>query len=808
MLLMEEKTLCSVVDSVYRRALESADQKIRVLHVDDEEDFLKTTKQILEMHSPFQVETAPSVKKAIKKLEEKEFDVIVSDYQMPKTNGLEFLNQLRENGNNIPFVLFTGRGREEVAIKALNLGADYYINKTGHPETVYPQLSHYILQAVQKRTAEERLRYKVDFESVIVHISSRFVNPADFDEAINESLADMGKISGASRVYIFLLRKNGVILDNMYEWCESGVTPQIEKLKNLPVDVVPWWMKQLYDGKTIHITDVSLMPPEAKAEKEILENQGIKSVVVLPIAVSGELVGFIGLDNVTKTGAWSSDDVALLQVASGLIGSSLERKKSEELYRTVFENTGTVMCIIEDDMTISMVNRRFEELSGYSRDEVEGKKWTDFVTGECLERMQRYHEARRCSSEKPPNHYSFSFITKNGQIKTGLLTIELMPGTNQSVASILDITERKKTEEKLKESERTYRLLTENVTDLTYIQDMNLNVTYVSPSVEKMSGYTPEELLKLRPDKFMTPESFERGVADFKEAISLAAEGRDSEIPLKQYEYIRKDGSTFWGELRMKLLRDSKNNVVGIQGTLRDITERKNAEESLNKIMKELMMINEKLSVVGKLTRHDARNKLSVIANNVYLAKKQLTSNRNISEYLDAVESAVDQMEKIFSFAKTYEMLGAEDLSYVNVKTCVDEAVSLFSGMNGIKLVNDCSGLTVLADSLLRQLFYNLIDNSLKYGEKVSQIGVYYERTDRLKLIYEDNGVGIPIDEKEKVFKERYGKGTGYGLYLIRKICEAYGWVITETGKYGKGAQFTMTIPKMDENKKLAYKLG
>ena len=111
--------------------------------------------------------------------------------------------------------------------------------------------------------------------------------------------------------------------------------------------------------------------------------------------------------------------------------------------------------------------------------------------------------------------------------------------------------------------------------------------------------------------------------------------------------------------------------------------------------------------------------------------------------------------------------------------------------------------MAVVADSLLRQLFYNLIDNTLKYGEKVSQIRVYYEEdAEHLKLIYEDDGVGIPRQEKETIFKEGYGKGTGYGLYLIQKICEAYGWTIRETGVPGKGARFTMTIPKTSKLKK------
>jgi len=97
----------------------------------------------------------------------------------------------------------------------------------------------------------------------------------------------------------------------------------------------------------------------------------------------------------------------------------------------------------------------------------------------------------------------------------------------------------------------------------------------------------------------------------------------------------------------------------------------------------------------------------------------------------------------------------------------------------------------VLADSLLQQLFYNLIQNSLNHGERVTEIRIRYEEMgkDVLRLIYEDDGIGIPEAEKERIFEEGYGRGTGYGLYLIRKICEVYGWTIQETGKHGKGAQ-------------------
>lgn len=132
-----------------------------VLHVDDEPDFLESTKKILEMNAPLRVYTATSVDDAIEILKTKKVDVIVSDYEMSVENGLEFLRELRETKSGIPFFLFTGRGREEVAIEALNIGADGYFNKFGKPATVYGQLLHAIFSCVKaKRADDDLLKFK------------------------------------------------------------------------------------------------------------------------------------------------------------------------------------------------------------------------------------------------------------------------------------------------------------------------------------------------------------------------------------------------------------------------------------------------------------------------------------------------------------------------------------------------------------------------------------------------------------------------------------------------------------------------
>ncbi len=117
------------------------------MHVDDDPSVQEITKLMLQdLNSSFEIDWACCVADGSKKLASEHYDVIVSDYEMPQKDGLHFLKELRESKNEIPFILFTGKGREEVAIQALNLGAEAYINKQGNPETVYGELYHSILK--------------------------------------------------------------------------------------------------------------------------------------------------------------------------------------------------------------------------------------------------------------------------------------------------------------------------------------------------------------------------------------------------------------------------------------------------------------------------------------------------------------------------------------------------------------------------------------------------------------------------------------------------------------------------------------
>ncbi|RNI12432.1 GAF domain-containing protein [Methanohalophilus sp. RSK] len=195
---------------------------------------------------------------------------------------------------------------------------------------------------------------KFAIEDTISSVSSLFIAPDNIDSAIVKSLGKIGNLCGASRAYLFLFHDHGKVMDNTHEWCMEGVDPQKEHLQELPVDMFPWWMQRLRKGEYIHITDVSSLPIEASAEREILEMQHIKSLIVLPVYVDGKISGFIGMDNVIGTGKWNEEDVSMLQVVSTVIGQGLKSERAEKELRKKADFEHLISEISSDFVTLSV----------------------------------------------------------------------------------------------------------------------------------------------------------------------------------------------------------------------------------------------------------------------------------------------------------------------------------------------------------------------------------------------------------------------------------------------------------------------
>jgi PAS domain S-box-containing protein len=249
-------------------------------------------------------------------------------------------------------------------------------------------------------------------------------------------------------------------------------------------------------------------------------------------------------------------------------------RASEQLYRTIFESTGTAAIIIEEDTTIGLANNEWINLSGYSHEELEGKmSWTQFIVEEDLDRMKDYHHKRRVSTDAAPGRYEFRFVRKNGEIRDMINSVAMIPGTKKSIASMMDITDRRQAEKALIESEENNRLLLELAPDAFFQGDENGFFIQGNKRAISLTGYSKEELLKLNVKDLFAPSLLNQKPLRF----DLLDKG---ETIIQERELIRKDGTSRIVEMNSRRM---PNNTY--QTFVRDITERKHAEKILQDII-------------------------------------------------------------------------------------------------------------------------------------------------------------------------------------------------------------------------------
>jgi PAS domain S-box-containing protein len=360
------------------------------------------------------------------------------------------------------------------------------------------------------------------------------------------------------------------------------------------------------------------------------------------------------------------------------------------------------------------------------------------------------------------------------------------------------IYERYKAEAFLQASEQRWSTTLNSIGDAVIATNLSGFITFMNIEAEKLTGWKLSEATqKPLTDVFKIVNEYSR--LEVTDPVTKVLE-TGQVIGLANHTIlIRKDQSEVAIDDSGAPIRNLKGEITGVVLVFRDITQRRQAEQLVHDNFEKIQAANEKLRVVGGLTRHDVRNKLSIINGNVHLLKKKLGADSQLSPYLKNIESSTAMAERLFEFGKLYERIGAEQPEKTDAGQCFNEAAALMPELHSIEVANECRGLIVVADSLLQQVFYNFIDNSLKHGKKVTKIRLSsIQEKNAIKLVYEDNGAGISPENKAKLFTEGFstGNGTGLGLAIIKKILQVYGWTIVEDGVFGKGSRFVITIPK------------
>ena len=767
---------------------------ISILYVDDESGLLEICKFFLEQSRLFIVDIITSVPAALTLMNSKNYDAIISDYQMPEMDGIEFLKVVRKQFGDIPFILFTGRGREEVVIEAINNGADFYLQKGGEPEAQFAELSHKIGLAVRRkqterslRDSERRLSDIIDFLPDATFAIDRSGHVIAWNHAIEEMTgfhsSDMlgkGKYEYAIPFYGFRRQllidlidesdeKNAQFYSDIYRTGNSLTAqtnlahPKGHQISVL-IKVCP-----LYNRKgeiTGAIETIRDITDRKRAEEELLKKNEELNASYQQIYATEEALR-LNLDDLTR------QEMAL--------------RVSEERYRNVVEDQTEFISRFLPDGTHVFVNEAYCRYFGLKRDEILGHRFRPNIPAEDQERVGGFFKS--LTPDHPLDIIEHRIIMQGGGVRwqrwsdRAIFNPSGMVTEYQSVGR--DITEYKQAEEALQQSESRWRQWLEQAPVPMALYKLDGTVLFTNKQFVGIVGWSVNDIPHLDywwrsvyPDLQYRQQQKEAWEKRIRTSISQGVY-----IEPLETRIFCKDGVTRILEFSGLVIGDT------ILVTYYDLTNRKSVEEALRQA-------NNKLILLFSITRHDITNQLSLLkANLTILEKKQ--PDISFSKYFQNIMTAAERITAMIQFTKTYEEIGVKAPVWQNCRTLVDTAAKQVP-LGKVMVKNDIpAGTYVLADPLIVKVCYNLMDNAVRYGGKITTIRFsVQESVDGHLIICEDNGDGVPTDEKKRIFERGFGKNTGLGLFLAHEILSITEITIAETGEPGKGARFEMTVPK------------
>ncbi len=339
---------------------------------------------------------------------------------------------------------------------------------------------------------------------------------------------------------------------------------------------------------------------------------------------------------------------------------------------------------------------------------------------------------------------------------------------------VQDITERKKADQALQESEDRYRAVADFAYDWEYWIAPGGEFIYVSPSCERITGYRPEEFA-LDKDLLVTI-THANDRAKISDHLAVAQGLKPGHGNL-EFRIITRNGEERWIGHECQPVYNNNGEYLGRRGSNRDITDRKRAEEALRQV-------NKKLNLLSSITRHDINNQLMSVNGFLELLHEKVP-DPTLENYFTRITNASSRIESMIKFTKTYENIGVNEPTWQEIRALID-AASKDVSWGKIQIANDLPACSeIYADPLIIKVFYNLMDNATKYGgEGMTTIRFSSgESESGLVIVCEDDGAGISFEDKKHLFERGFGKNTGFGLFLSREILAITGITINETSK-------------------------
>ncbi len=649
---------------------------ITVLYVDDEPGLLEVGKLYLERHGEFHVETVTSAKDALRVIRTGNYDAIISDYQMPEMNGIDLLKEVRASGNPIPFIIFTGRGREEVVIQALNEGADFYLQKGGEPASQFAELVHKVRQAVHQRRAEIRIRDHERLEADILNFLPDATFAIDTRGVVIAWNRAIERMTGIAAEYIvgkgnyeyalpFYHERRPILIDlvlrddpataEKYPFIQREGNTLFSEITiphfNNGLGAVLWFTASpLYNtrGEVIGAIESIREITERKrvvealneSERRFRELAEMLPQVIFETDTSGMLTyanriafemfgyaeddlqkGLNALDMIAPedrdravasffeilekgsikqeqreyralrrdgstfpVSIYSSPVVRDGSIAGvrGIIVDITDLKRAEEKlreneqnYRLLFETATEGILVAQGDRMVH-VNPALVRILGYPVEVLTSRPFTDFIHPDDREKVMARH-IQRMSGGVPPTGYTFRILRADGSVRWLWInsTSITWSGKPASLSFITDMTEQKKAEMDLLSTNREYANLLDQIQDVYYRSDNDGRLTKASKSWATLLGYDDLSSCigrSIADDFYANPPDRKSLLDD----LSTHGKVTNYEVMLK-----KRDGSPVLVETSSHLFYDSDGNILGVEGTFRDITERKRQESTL-----------------------------------------------------------------------------------------------------------------------------------------------------------------------------------------------------------------------------------
>jgi PAS domain S-box-containing protein len=714
---------------------------ISVLCVDDEPAILDIEKEFLEKEGEVHVETVSSASMAIDAFQHHFYDAVVADYLMPEMNGIQLLQQLRLQ-SGVPFILFTGKGREEIAVQAINNGADFYVQKGGNPVAEFYEITNKIKQAVQRRRTEQLLK-----ES-----EQKFRTFADFTY-------DWEYWESSDNRYIYMSpsckRVTGYTPEEFFD--DPGLINRI-----VLADDRHWW--------ETHQSEAEISMDMSSVEFRILTKSGdirwISHRCQPVFDINGNSLG-------RRTG---NTDITNRK------NTEMVLVENEERYRSLFEGAAEGIVIADlKTKNILHVNPALCTMLGFSENELRSLRFKDIHPKESRDVIMGEFDALARGDKI--SLFSIPCLRKDSSVfyaDFGASRL-LIDGRPCIVGYFTDITEKKRAEDALKLSEIRYRRLFESAKDGILILDFETgSIMDANPFLLDLIGYPLDFILdkKICDIGFITDKSlYEQSFAQLK---------KEKYIRFENLPFATKDDRSISVEFVSNVYTVDHQKVI--QCNIRDITERRKAEEAL-------ILANKKLNLLSSITRHDILNQLTALYGYIELSN-MVVKDAMMKRFIEPEKNITHTIRRIISFTKDYQDVGIKRPQWQNLHSLIFVLAKTVE-LQSVNLIIELDQLEVYADPLLETVVYNLLENAIRHGRPLTYIRFSYHLVDNGCLILcEDDGVGISARDKDTIFKRGFGKHTGFGLFLSKEILGITGFSLKETGTPGKGARFEIFVPE------------